>query len=87
MNGYNILILNGSDRIDKHEFEQKAISLGAKIVQSSPPEFDSKFLAVAGKDCGIRVKNLKMIGSIDILKGEWLMECFTNSSFIPFKTR
>lgn len=84
--GYEVLILNGSDFVEKFDFEHKAITLGAKIVQS-PPLASNNFLAVAGKDCGVRVKNLRAVGSVDILKGDWLLECEVKRQKVPFKTR
>lgn len=84
--GYEILVLNGSDTLEKFDFEHKATVLGAKIVQSPPSPVGAKFLAVAGKDCGVRVKNLRAGGTVDILKGEWLLECETKGAVVPFKT-
>ncbi len=88
LDGVNFLVLNGNDEFDKYDFEQKIISLGGKIVQS-PPETDSsgQFIAIAGKDCGIRVKNFRAMQRFDILDGQWILECEKKSSKIPFKTK
>ena len=87
--GYEIMIVNGSDQTDKSEFEQKAIQLGAKIVQSPPSGLsrERRFFAIAGKDCGIRVKNLKAMGTVDLVDCKWLVECLERGSFVPFKPR
>jgi NAD-dependent DNA ligase len=85
LEGYEFLVLNGNDQLDKQQIEQKIISLGGKCVQSISQ--DAKFLAIAGADCGIRVKNLKVSGSVDLIKVDWLLECENRSSFIQFKAK
>ena len=74
---YEALVLNGSDAFSKTELEQRLVALGAKIVQSPPqsPE-NERFMALAGKDCGIRVKNFKLLNNFDLLDAEvWLDAC------------
>lgn len=86
LDGYEVMVLNGSDSLDKNEIEQKIASVGGKIVQS-PPEDTTNFLAIAGKDCGIRVKNFKALKSIDLIDFEWFLECEAKSKLLDFKTK
>ena len=88
LDGYEVMVLNGSDSLDKTEIEQKIASFGGKIVQSPPPENKTaNFLAIAGKDCGIRVKNFKALKSIDLIDFEWFLECEKRSKLLDFKTK
>lgn len=73
--------------MDKYELEQKLLILGGKLVQSPPTSFDSNFIALAGKDCGIRVKNFKLLKSFDILNFQWILDCETTGKIVSFKTR
>ena len=86
-----VMILNGSDEFDKFELEQKVIGLGGKIVQSPPLKSDSstQFIAIAGKDCGMRVKNLRALKTIDIIDAQWIFECEVSDLKLqlPFKTK
>lgn len=89
-----IMILNGSEEFDKFELEQKVIGLGGKIVQSPPllvPRFSSsiRFVAIAGKDCGMRVKNLKALSTIDIIDAQWILDCenVDLKLLLPFRTK
>lgn len=79
--------MNGSDEVEKTEFEQKVLFLGGKIVQSPPSKPDDRFFAVAGKDCGLRVKNLRAMQTFDIVDGTWLLECEKKASFVNFKPK
>lgn len=85
LKGYEVLVLNGNDKLDKHQIEQKIISFGGKCVQSISQS--PQFMAVAGADCGIRVKNLKITGSVDLIKLDWLLESEKQANFEQFKTR
>lgn len=87
LNGYEVMVLNGNDSLDKVEIEQKVASVGGKIVQSPPEENSTKFLAIAGKDCGIRVKNFKALKTIDLINFEWFSNCENESKFINLKPK
>lgn len=86
LEGYEVMVLNGSDSLDKNEIEQKVASVGGKIVQS-PPENTSKFIAIAGKDCGIRVKNFKALKTIDLISVDWFLECEKKSKLSDLKSK
>lgn len=86
LDGYEVMVLNGSDSLDKTEIEQKVANVGGKIVQS-PPENIEKFLAIAGKDCGIRVKNFKALNSFDLIDFDWFLECEKKSKFLDLKSK
>ena len=87
-----VMILNGSDELDKFELEQKVIGLGGKIVQRPPlnsSDSSTQFIAIAGKDCGMRVKNLRALATIDIVDAQWIIECEKSDlkMQLPFKTK
>lgn len=94
-NNIEVMILNGSDEFDKLELEQKVIALGGKIVQSPPiiinsnSESSAQFIAIAGKDCGMRVKNLRSLSTIDIIDAQWIIECEKSNLklLLPFKAK
>lgn len=77
LDNYEVLVLNGSDAFSKAELEQRLVTLGAKIVQSPPQGSTTEnFIAFAGKDCGIRVKNFKLLKNFDLIDAEiWLDAC------------
>jgi BRCT domain type II-containing protein len=83
LEGYEVLVLNGSDAFSKAELEQKISAFGARIVQS-PSDKQEEFIAVAGKDCGVRVKNFKALKTHDLLDADaWLQECQRLHSLPP----
>lgn len=86
LDGYEVMVLNGGDSLEKTDIEQKVANVGGKIVQS-PPVNQSNFLAIAGKDCGIRVKNFKALKSFDLIDVDWFLECEKKSKFLAFKAR
>lgn len=87
LDGYEVMILNGSDSLDKTEVEQRIAKVGGRIVQSPPENFDEKFLAIAGKDCGIRVKNFKALNSFDLIDFSWFLECEKQSKLLDLKSK
>ena len=87
LEGYEVMVLNGSDSLDKNEIEQKVASVGGKIVQSPPENTANKFIAIAGKDCGIRVKNFKALKTIDLISVDWFLECEKKSKLSDLKSK
>jgi hypothetical protein len=80
---YEFMVVNGSDQVDKLEIEKRVIKAGG-LIRQSPPKDDvntgaergeRKFLAIAGKECGIRLNNLKKHDKVDIVNLQWLIDC------------
>lgn len=79
------MVVNGSDEIDKLEIERRIIQAGGSVRQSPPRDDEEsgndesvngrkRFLAIAGKNCGIRLNNLKKHDKVDIVNLEWLLD-------------
>ena len=86
LSGYELMVVNGSDELDKLEIEKRLIQAGAAIRQSPPkddetdgedadgPNQKKSFLVIAGKDCGIRLNNLKKFNKFDVVNLQWLLD-------------
>lgn len=81
LSAYKFMVVNGSDEVDKLEIEKRIIKAGGQIRQSPPKDDETdteeekkQFLAVAGKDCGVRLNNLKKHDKVDIVNLQWLID-------------
>ncbi len=78
---FEFMVVNGNDELDKLEIEKRLIKAGG-LIRQSPPKVDEpdteeenrQFLAMAGKDCGIRLTNLKKHDKFDIVNIQWLID-------------
>lgn len=92
LKGYEFMVVYGSDLVDKLEIEKRIIKAGGKIVQSPPKDDEEneealQFLAISGKDCGIRINNLKKVDKYDIINLQWLDDCEAAHSLLPLESK
>lgn len=76
-------VMNGIDSHPKLDLENKIAELGGYIVQNPGPD---TYCVIAGSE-NIRVKNIISSNKHDVVKPEWLLECFKTKSCVPWQPR
>lgn len=76
-------VMNGTDGHPKPDLENRIAELGGYIVQNPGPD---TYCVIAGSE-NIRVKNIISSDRHDVVKPEWLLECFKTKSCVPWQPR
>lgn len=76
-------VMNGIGSHPKPDLENKIAELGGYIVQNPGPD---TYCVIAGSE-NIRVKNIISSNKHDVVKPEWLLECFKTKSCVPWQPR
>ncbi|KAF6376352.1 DNA ligase 4 [Rhinolophus ferrumequinum] len=76
-------VMNGIDSHPKPDLENRIAELGGYIVQNPGPD---TYCVIAGSE-NIRVKNIISSNKHDVVKPEWLLECFKTKSCVPWQPR
>ncbi|XP_044287857.1 DNA ligase 4 [Varanus komodoensis] len=74
-------VMTGTGRYSKYELESKIAEYGGSIIQN--PGLDT-YCVVAGVE-NVRVKNIISSNKYDVVKAEWLLQCFQTKSFVPWR--
>lgn len=69
--------------IPSPDLENRIAELGGYVVQNPGPD---TYCVIAGSD-NIRVKNIISSDKHDVVKPEWLLECFRTRSCVPWQPR
>ncbi|XP_077014765.1 DNA ligase 4 [Tamandua tetradactyla] len=76
-------VMNGTDNHPKSDLENRVAELGGDIVQNPGPD---TYCVIAGSE-NIRVKNIISSNEHDVVKPDWLLECFKTKSCVPWQPR
>uniref|UniRef100_A0A8D0E747 DNA ligase n=1 Tax=Salvator merianae TaxID=96440 RepID=A0A8D0E747_SALMN len=74
-------VMTGTRSYSKNELESKIAEYGGSVVQN--PGSDT-YCVIAGTE-NIRVKNLISSDKHDVVKAEWLLQCFEAKRFVPWQ--
>ncbi|XP_053563764.1 DNA ligase 4 [Bombina bombina] len=74
-------VMSGTNEYTKSDLEGKIAICGGVVVQN--PGEDT-YCVIAGSQ-NVRVKNLIAANKHDVVKAEWLLECFENKTFVPWQ--
>lgn len=75
--------MSGTSSHPKPDLENRIAELGGYIVQNPGPD---TYCVIAGSE-NIRVKNIISSDKHDVVKPEWLLECFRTRSCVPWQPR
>lgn len=76
-------VMNGINSHPKPDLENRIAEFGGYIVQNPGPD---TYCVIAGSE-NIRVKNIISSNKHDVVRPEWLLECFKTKSFVPWQPR
>ncbi|XP_024434710.2 DNA ligase 4 [Desmodus rotundus] len=76
-------VMSGINSHPKPDLENRIAEFGGYIVQNPGPE---TYCIIAGSE-NIRVKNIISSNKHDVVKPEWLLECFKTKSCVPWQPR
>ncbi|XP_016059350.1 PREDICTED: DNA ligase 4 isoform X2 [Miniopterus natalensis] len=76
-------VMSGLNSHPKHDLENRIAEFGGYIVQNPGPD---TYCVIAGSE-NIRVKNIISSNKHDVVKPEWLLECFKTKSCVPWQPR
>lgn len=76
-------VMSGLDSHPKPVLENRIAEFGGYIVQNPGPD---TYCVIAGSE-NIRVKNIISSDKHDVVKPDWLLECFENQSCVPWQPR
>nr|XP_020039593.1 DNA ligase 4 isoform X2 [Castor canadensis] len=76
-------VMSGTGSHTKPELENRIAEFGGYIVQNPGPD---TYCVIAGSE-NIRVKNIISSDKHDVVKPEWLLECFKTQSCVPWQPR
>ncbi|XP_053139773.1 DNA ligase 4 isoform X2 [Hemicordylus capensis] len=74
-------VMSGTGDYSKYELESKIAQYGGSIVQN--PGLDT-YCVVAGTE-NVRVKNIISSNKHDVVRVEWLLQCFQTQMFVPWQ--
>lgn len=76
-------VMSGLDGYPKSDLENRIAEFGGYIVQNPGPD---TYCVIAGCE-NIRVKNIISSDQHDVVKPEWLLECFKTKTCVPWQPR
>ncbi|ELW47449.1 DNA ligase 4 [Tupaia chinensis] len=76
-------VMNGLDSHPKSDLENRIAEFGGYIVQNPGPD---TYCVIAGSE-NVRVKNIISSNKHDVVKPEWLLQCFETKSCVPWQPR
>ncbi|XP_076769906.1 DNA ligase 4 [Arvicanthis niloticus] len=76
-------VMSGLDGYPKSDLENKIAEFGGYIVQNPGPD---TYCVIAGSE-NIRVRNIISSDRHDVVKPEWLLECFKTKTCVPWQPR
>ncbi|KAJ7344499.1 hypothetical protein JRQ81_000449 [Phrynocephalus forsythii] len=74
-------VMTGVENYTKGELESKIVEYGGSIVQN--PSVDT-YCVIAGTE-NVRVKNIISSNKYDVVRAEWLLQCFQTQTFVPWQ--
>ncbi|XP_063173881.1 DNA ligase 4 [Candoia aspera] len=74
-------IMTGTQNYSKYVLESKVAEYGGSIVQNPGPV---TYCVVAGTE-NVRVKNIISSNKYDVVRAEWLLQCFQTEKFVPWQ--
>lgn len=75
-----LCVVNGPSDQPKQELERKITEFGGTFVQNP----GSTTLCVIAEKPNFRVKNMIARGDIDVVKADWLLQCFNEEQILPY---
>ncbi|KAL6061109.1 hypothetical protein STEG23_032481 [Scotinomys teguina] len=76
-------VMSGLDGYPKSDLENRIAEFGGYIVQNPGPD---TYCVIAGCE-NIRVRNIISADQYDVVKPEWLLECFKTKTCVPWHPR
>ncbi|XP_077775144.1 DNA ligase 4 isoform X2 [Podarcis muralis] len=74
-------VMTGTQNYSKYQLESKIAEYGGSIVQN--PGLDT-YCVIAGIE-NVRVKNIISSDKYDVVRAEWLLQCFQSKTFVPWQ--
>lgn len=74
-------VMTGTGNHSKYELERKISEHGGSIVQNPGPD---TYCVIAGVE-NVRVKNIISSNKHDVVRTDWLLQCFQARSFVPWQ--
>ncbi|XP_075382130.1 DNA ligase 4 isoform X2 [Mycteria americana] len=74
-------VMTGTRKYPKSELESKIAECGGSVVQNPGPE---TYCVIVGAE-NIRVKNIIASNKYDVVKAEWLLQCFQTKMLVPWQ--
>lgn len=74
-------VMTGTEKCSKKELESKIAEFGGSVVQNPGPD---TYCIVVGTE-NIRVKNIISSNKHDVVRAEWLLQCFERQAFVPWQ--
>ncbi|XP_060087717.1 DNA ligase 4 [Heteronotia binoei] len=74
-------VMTGTESCPKNELESKIAEFGGSVVQN--PGSDT-YCVVVGTE-NIRVRNIISSNKHDVVRAEWLLQCFERQAFVPWQ--
>nr|XP_060640895.1 DNA ligase 4 [Anolis sagrei ordinatus] len=74
-------VMSGTESYTKYELESKIAEFGGSIVQNPGPD---TYCVVAGTE-NVRVKNIISSDKHDVVRAEWVVQCFQTKQFVPWQ--
>ncbi|XP_054830436.1 DNA ligase 4 [Eublepharis macularius] len=74
-------VMTGTESCSKNELESKIAEFGGSVVQNPGPD---TYCVVVGTE-NIRVKNIISSNKHDVVRAEWLLQCFEKRAFVPWQ--
>ncbi|KYO41296.1 DNA ligase 4 [Alligator mississippiensis] len=74
-------VLTGTENHSKSDLESKIAECGGNVVQNPGPD---TYCIIAGIE-NVRVKNVISSNKHDVVRAEWLLQCFQTKMFVPWQ--
>ncbi|XP_077170434.1 DNA ligase 4 [Paroedura picta] len=74
-------VMTGTESCSKNELESKIAEFGGSVVQNPGPD---TYCVVVGTE-NIRVRNIISSNQHDVVRAEWLLQCFEKQAFVPWQ--
>lgn len=74
-------VMTGMGKYSKSELESKIAQCGGSVVQNPGPE---TYCVIVGAE-NVRVKNIIASNKYDVVRAEWLLQCFQTKMLVPWK--
>uniref|UniRef100_A0A8C3SL56 DNA ligase n=1 Tax=Chelydra serpentina TaxID=8475 RepID=A0A8C3SL56_CHESE len=74
-------VMTGTENHSKSELESKIAESGGNVVQNPGPD---TYCIIAGIE-NVRVKNIISSNKHDVVRAEWLLQCFEMKIFVPWQ--
>ncbi|KFZ51793.1 DNA ligase 4 [Antrostomus carolinensis] len=74
-------VMTGTGKCSKSELESRIAEWGGSVVQNPGPE---TYCVIVGAE-NVRVKNIIASNKYDVVRAEWLLQCFQTKTLVPWQ--